>query len=160
MDILGTRNWVEIINGPNLQCIGRREPEIYGTKTMEVCLEELRTTYSESLRITYFQSHSEGALIERLYQLEDEGVDGIILNAGAYTHTSLALADALRAISIPTIEVHISNIYAREEIRRHSLLSPVCQGVITGLGLDSYRLALEALRSRLHAQSPTSARLP
>ena len=154
MDILGTRNWVEIINGPNLQRIGRREPEIYGTKTMEVCLEELRTTYSESLRITYFQSHSEGALIERLYQLEDEGVDGIVLNAGAYTHTSLALADALRAISIPTIEVHISNNYAREEIRRHSLLSPVCQGVITGLGLDSYRLAIEALQSRLRAQSP------
>ena len=154
MDILGTRNWVEIINGPNLQRIGRREPEIYGTKTMEVCLEELRTTYSESLRITYFQSHSEGALIERLYQLEDEGVDGIVLNAGAYTHTSLALADALRAISIPTIEVHISNIYAREEIRHHSLLSPVCQGVITGLGLDSYRLAIEALQSRLRAQSP------
>jgi len=154
MDILGTRNWVEIINGPNLQRIGRREPEIYGTKTMEVCLEELRTTYSESLRITYFQSHSEGALIERLYQLDDEGVDGIILNAGAYTHTSLALADALGAISIPTIEVHISNIYAREEIRRHSLLSPVCQGVITGLGLDSYRLAIEALQSRLRAQSP------
>lgn len=154
MDILGTRNWVEIINGPNLQRIGRREPEIYGTKTMEVCLEELRTTYSESLRITYFQSHSEGALIERLYQLEDEGVDGIVLNAGAYTHTSLALADALRAISIPTIEVHISNIYAREEIRRHSLLSPVCLGVITGLGLDSYRLAIEALQSRLRAQSP------
>ena len=151
MDILGTRNWVEIINGPNLQRIGRREPEIYGTKTMEVCLEELRTTYSESLRITYFQSHSEGALIERLYQLDDEGVDGIVLNAGAYTHTSLALADALRAISI---QVHISNIYAREEIRRHSLLSPVCQGVITGLGLDSYRLAIEALQSRLHAQSP------
>ncbi len=154
MDILGTRNWVEIINGPNLQRIGRREPEIYGTKTMEVCLEELRTTYSESLRITYFQSHSEGALIERLYQLDDEGVDGIVLNAGAYTHTSLALADALRAISIPTIEVHISNIYAREEIRCHSLLSPVCQGVITGLGLDSYRLAIEALQSRLRAQSP------
>lgn len=154
MDILGTRNWVEIINGPNLQRIGRREPEIYGTKTMEVCLEELRTTYSESLRITYFQSHSEGALIEHLYQLDDEGVDGIVLNAGAYTHTSLALADALRAISIPTIEVHISNIYAREEIRRHSLLSPVCRGVITGLGLDSYRLAIEALQSRLRAQSP------
>ena len=154
MDILGTRNWVEIINGPNLQRIGRREPEIYGTKTMEVCLEELRTTYSDSLHITYFQSHCEGALIERLYQLDDEHVDGIILNAGAYTHTSLALADALRAISIPTIEVHISNIYAREEIRHHSLLSPVCQGVITGLGLDSYRLAIEALRSRLHAQSP------
>ena len=146
MDISGTRNWVEIINGPNLQRIGRREPEVYGTKTMEA--------YSDSLHITYFQSHSEGALIERLYKLDDEHVDGIILNAGAYTHTSLALADALRAISIPTIEVHISNIYAREEIRRHSLLSPVCQGVITGLGLDSYRLALEALRSRLHAQSP------
>lgn len=154
MDILGTRNWVEIINGPNLQRIGRREPEVYGTKTMEACLEELRTTYSDSLRVTYFQSHSEGALIERLYQLDDEGVDGIVLNAGAYTHTSLALADALRAISIPTIEVHISNIYAREEIRRHSLLSPVCQGVITGLGLDSYRLAIEALQSRLHAQGP------
>ena len=154
MDITGRRIRVEIINGPNLQRIGRREPEIYGTKTMEVCLEELRTTYSESLRITYFQSHSEGALIERLYQLDDEGVDGIVLNAGAYTHTSLALADALRAISIPTIEVHISNIYAREEIRRHSLLSPVCQGVITGLGLDSYRLAIEALQSRLRAQSP------
>ena len=145
MDISGTRNWVEIINGPNLQRIGRREPEVYGTKTMEACLEELRTAYSDSLHITYFQSHSEGALIERLYQLDDEHVDGIILNAGAYTHTSVALQDAIRGISTPVVEVHISNTFAREAFRHHSYISPVAKGIIVGFGMESYRLAIESL---------------
>ena len=139
MDITGRRIRVEIINGPNLQRIGRREPEIY-----EQC-----TAFSDSLEITYFQSNHEGALIDRLYTLDDEHVDAIILNAGAYSHTSLALADALRTITPPTLEVHISNIYAREEQRRHSLISEACAGVIAGFGLDSYRLALASIPTLL-----------
>jgi dehydroquinase class II len=149
MDITGRRIRVEIINGPNLQRIGRREPEIYGTRSMEDWLAEQRTAFSDSLEITYFQSNHEGALIDRLYTLDDERVDAIILNAGAYSHTSLALADALRAITPPTLEVHISNIYAREEQRRHSLISEACVGVIAGFGLDSYRLALASIPTLL-----------
>ena len=116
---------------------------------MEDWLAEQRTAFSDSLEITYFQSNHEGALIDRLYTLDDEHVDAIILNAGAYSHTSLALADALRAITPPTLEVHISNIYAREEQRRHSLISEACVGVIAGFGLDSYRLALASIPTLL-----------
>ena len=108
--------WIEIINGPNLARIGQREPSIYGTMSMDTCLEQLHQRYDHQLRLTYFQSNHEGALLDRLYELHDAGADAIILNAGAYTHTSLALADALRAITPPTIEVHISNIYKREPI--------------------------------------------
>ena len=143
MDITGRRIRVEIINGPNLQRIGRREPEIYGTRSMEDWLAEQCTAFSDSLEITYFQSNHEGALIDRLYTLDDEHVDAIILNAGAYSHTSL------RAITPPTLEVHISNIYAREELRRHSLISEACVGVIAGFGLDSYRLALASIPTLL-----------
>lgn len=146
MDIASKEQmWIEIINGPNLARIGLREPAIYGSDTMEQCLQDLHARYDHQLHLSYYQSHHEGALIERLYELQDSGASGIILNAGAYTHTSLALADALRAIDLPTIEVHLSQVYQREAIRQHSLIAPACRGVITGFGLDSYRLALEAL---------------
>lgn len=137
--------WIEIINGPNLQRIGTREPGIYGTTSMDDCLEALHACYADRLRLTYYQSNHEGALLDRLYELDEAGVSGIVLNAGAYTHTSLALADALRAITPPTIEVHLSNVYQREPIRHTSLLSPACRGVITGFGTDSYRLGIESL---------------
>ena len=141
--------WIEIINGPNLARIGQREPSIYGTMSMDACLEFLRQHYDSSLRLTYFQSNHEGVLLDRLYELHDAGVDGIVLNAGAYTHTSLALADALSAIAPPTIEVHISNVYQREPLRYQSLIARACRGSIVGFGLDGYRLAIEALRSPL-----------
>ena len=141
--------WIDIINGPNLARIGQREPSIYGTMSMDACLEFLRQHYDSSLRLTYFQSNHEGALLDRLYELHDAGVNGIVLNAGAYTHTSLALADALRAITPPTIEVHISNVYQREPLRQQSLIARACRGSIVGFGLDGYRLAIEALRSPL-----------
>lgn len=137
--------WIEIINGPNLQRLGTREPGIYGTTSMDDCLEALHACYADRLRLTYYQSNHEGALLDRLYELDEAGVSGIVLNAGAYTHTSLALADALRAITPPTIEVHLSNVYQREPIRHTSLLSPACRGVITGFGTDSYRLGVESL---------------
>lgn len=137
--------WIEIINGPNLNRLGEREPGIYGTVSMETYLETLHQLYDDRLRLTYFQSNHEGALIDRLYESHDAGVDAFILNAGAYTHTSLALADALRAITPPTIEVHISNVYQREELRQRSLLSSACQGVIVGFGMDGYRLAIESI---------------
>ncbi|WP_299320390.1 type II 3-dehydroquinate dehydratase [uncultured Porphyromonas sp.] len=137
--------WIEIINGPNLARLGQREPVLYGRETMEDCLERLHAAYDERLRLTYFQSHHEGGLIERLYELQDQRVSGIVLNAGAYTHTSLALADALRATQLPAIEVHLSQVYQREPIRQSSLIAPACRGVITGLSMDVYRLGIEAL---------------
>lgn len=139
--------WIEIINGPNLQRLGQREPDIYGHTSMEDYLTELRQRFDE-VHITYFQSNHEGALIDRLYELDEAGADGIVLNAGAYTHTSLALGDALRAIAPPTVEVHISNVYQREEVRHRSFIAPYCCGSITGLGLLGYELALRALISQ------------
>lgn len=134
-----------IINGPNLNLIGRREPEIYGSRPLDVYLEALAADHP-GVEIECFQSNHEGAIIDRLQLADGEGIKGIILNAGAYTHTSLAIADAIAAISVPVVEVHISNIYSREPAeRRRSLLSGVCRGVIAGLGLDVYRLGLEAL---------------
>lgn len=132
-----------IINGPNLNLLGRREPEIYGHRTFEEYIEELRSNYP-MCHITYFQSNCEGAIIDRLHA-DGFTVDGIVLNAGAYTHYSIAIADAISAIESPVIEVHISNIDAREEFRRTSVIAPVCRGSISGLGLDSYRLAVEAI---------------
>lgn len=134
---------IQIINGPNLNLLGRREPEVYGHCSFDTYLDQLRQRYPEH-RIDYFQSNSEGALIDKLHQVGFDA-DGIVLNAGAYTHTSVALHDALRAITAPTIEVHISNVHTREEFRHHSLISAACKGVICGFGLDSYRLAIEAL---------------
>lgn len=134
---------VLIINGPNLNLLGQREPEIYGAETMERCLARLAAL----CEVDYFQSNHEGEIIDRIHSAGfDRSYAGIVLNAGAYTHTSLAIADAIKAIEMPVVEVHISNVHAREEIRRRSLISPVCRGVIAGFGLDSYRLAIEALK--------------
>ncbi len=132
-----------IINGPNLNLLGRRESDIYGTVPFDDYLAVLRNKYAEH-EISYFQSNCEGDIIDCLHK-NGFDTDGIVLNAGAYTHTSIAIADAIRAITAPVVEVHISNIYAREEYRRHSMIAPVCKGQITGMGIDSYRLAIEAL---------------
>lgn len=133
-----------IINGPNINLLGKREPSIYGSVSFDDYLEELRRCYPE-VQIDYYQSNVEGFLIDKIQEAGFE-VDGIILNAGAYTHTSIALQDAIRAVPAPVIEVHISNVHTREEFRHKSMISCVCRGVICGFGLDSYRLALEALK--------------
>ena len=130
-----------IINGPNLNLLGTREPDIYGSRTFESYLRELREMLDGD-EVEYFQSNHEGDIIDALHRAD---CDGIVLNAGAYTHTSLAIADAISAISLPVVEVHISNVSSREPIRHTSLISPVCRGVIAGFGMDSYRLAIESL---------------
>lgn len=135
---------ISIINGPNLNLLGVREPGIYGREGFGVCLERLAARYPD-VEFTYFQSNHEGAIIDELHRVGFGDCDGIILNAGAYTHTSLAIADAIAAINVGVIEVHISNVHAREQVRHHSMISPVCRGVIAGFGLDSYRLAVEAI---------------
>lgn len=134
---------VEIINGPNLNLLGKREPGIYGDQSFEGYLAKLRTRFPE-VEITYFQSNSEGALIDEIHRV-GFSYDGIVLNAGAYTHYSVALQDAIRAVNTPVIEVHISNVHTREEFRHKSMISCACLGVICGFGLDSYRLGVEAL---------------
>ena len=134
---------IEIINGPNLNLLGRREPEVYGHRSFEDYLDELRQQYPD-VELGYFQSNHEGDLIQRIHDV-GFSYDGIVLNAGAYTHTSIALHDAIKAVPTPVIEVHISNEHQREEFRHHSLISAACRGVICGFGLDSYRLAVEAL---------------
>jgi 3-dehydroquinate dehydratase-2 len=133
-----------IVNGPNLNLLGVREPGIYGSSSFEQYLPQLRAHYPD-VEIEYYQSNIEGELINKLQEVGFGGVDGVVLNAGAYTHTSLALADCIRAISVPVVEVHISNVHQREPIRHVSLLSPACRGVICGFGMDSYRLGIEAL---------------
>lgn len=130
-----------IINGPNLNLLGKREPEIYGSQSFDDYLQTLREEFP-NLRLSYFQSNHEGALIDKLHE-EGFSVDGIVLNAGAFTHTSLAIADAIKAIKSPVIEVHISNIHAREEIRKQSYLAKNCVGSISGFGMQSYALALQ-----------------
>jgi 3-dehydroquinate dehydratase-2 len=134
---------IQIINGPNLNLLGRREPGVYGSRSFDDYLEELRAKFPD-VQLDYFQSNHEGDLIDCIHACGFEA-DGIVLNAGAYTHTSIALHDALRAVTAPAVEVHISNVHAREEFRHHSLISAACRGVICGFGLDSYRLAVEAL---------------
>ena len=161
-----------ILNGPNLNLLGRREPGIYGAQTFEAYLDTLRRAYPQ-VQIDYYQSNHEGDLIDRIH-LAGYGADanlsnrsnssnatngstpsthspydGIILNAGAYTHTSIALHDAIKAIPIPVIEVHISNVHLREEFRQHSYISPVAHGIVVGFGIDGYRLALEGLLNML-----------
>ena len=133
---------LHIINGPNLNLIGQRETNIYGVTSFEDFIDELRQKYS-SIKLTYFQSNIEGQLIDNLHEV-GFSVDGIILNAGGYTHTSVALADAIAAIKSPVVEVHISNIFAREEYRHVSLIAGKCKGSISGFGLNSYRLAVDA----------------
>lgn len=133
-----------ILNGPNLNLQGRRDTDVYGTKSFEELLDELRAEYAD-VSLDYFQSNVEGELINALHR--SVGVyDGVVLNAGGYTHTSVALRDAVSAVSTPVVEVHISSILAREEFRHVSLLAPVVVGSIMGFGLDSYRLGIEALK--------------
>lgn len=134
---------IVIINGPNINLLGKREPSIYGSVSFEDYLAGLRRRYP-AVQLDYFQSNVEGLLIDRIHEA-GFAADGIILNAGAYTHTSIALQDAIRAVPAPVIEVHISNVHAREEYRHKSMIACACRGVICGFGLDSYRLALEAL---------------
>ena len=133
-----------ILNGPNLNLQGRRDTDVYGTKTFEEFLEELRARYVED-RLDYLQSNLEGELINALHGSVGE-YDGVVFNAGGYTHTSVALRDAISAISTPVVEVHISSILAREEFRHVSMLAPVAVGSIMGFGLDSYVLGIEALK--------------
>lgn len=138
-----------IVNGPNLNLLGQREPGIYGQTSFEEYLQQLRKKYA-GVEIDYYQSNIEGELINKLQEAGFTGsplYDGIVLNAGAYTHTSIALHDCIRSLKAPVIEVHISNIHTREEFRHHSYISAVCRGVICGFGLDSYRLALESFLS-------------
>ena len=136
-----TRKKILILNGPNLNLLGTREPEIYGHQTFEQYLDILREKFTNQLDIEYFQSNEEGAIINKLH---DVGFtyEGILLNAGGYTHTSIAIADAVSSIKTPVIEVHISNVHAREAFRGHSYLSPNCKGVIVGFGLRGYELGL------------------
>ena len=155
-----------IINGPNLNLLGRREPGIYGSDTFEDYFAQLQEEQSD-IHLEYFQSNVEGAIVDRLHQAgfgkdanlsegechPDGGmVDGIVLNAGAYTHTSVAIHDAIKSISIPVIEVHISNVHQREEFRHHSFISPAAAGIIVGFGLNGYRLAIEGLKEMIEEE--------
>ncbi len=134
---------IQIINGPNLNMLGVREPGIYGSSSFDTYLMKLRDMYPD-VEIEYYQSNIEGELIDRMQKTGFDS-DGIVLNAGAYTHTSIALHDCIRSLKCPVVEVHISNVHKREEFRQHSFISCVCRGVICGFGLDSYRLAIESL---------------
>ncbi len=130
-----------ILNGPNLNLLGKREVNIYGNQSFEDYLNDLKKKFP-MVELHYFQSNSEGKLIDKIHEV-GFSFDGIILNAGAYTHTSVAIADAIAGITTPVIEVHISNVFKRESFRHHSFISPVCKGVIAGFGLDSYLLAIQ-----------------
>ena len=136
---------IAILNGPNLDRLGKREPEIYGKTTLADLERGLREEFGSKATLEFFQSNHEGQLIDRIAQLADQKVDGIVINAGALTHTSVALRDALLGAHLPTIEVHISNIYKREEFRHLSLTAPACVAVITGLGLEGYHAAVRFL---------------
>lgn len=132
-----------VLNGPNLNLLGRREPEIYGDNSMETYMTALQERFPE-VALTYYQSNVEGEIINKLHEV-GFSYDGVVLNAGAYTHTSVAIHDAIKAIDAPVVEVHISNVYQRETYRHTSLITGACVGVIGGFGMDSYRLAVEAL---------------
>jgi len=142
-----------ILNGPNLNLIGKREPHIYGSVSFDDFLADLRKRY-DSQAIEHVQSNDESVLIDQIQDAENH-YNGVIINAGAYTHTSIAISDAIHFCGIPVVEVHISNIYAREVYRRKSYLSEVCIGSICGFGLDSYRLAVESLLSMNNASKKT-----
>lgn len=135
---------IQIINGPNINLLGKREPSIYGATSFEDYLKKLESEYS-NIEIAYYQSNIEGEIINKIHETGFD-YDGIVLNAGAYTHTSIAIQDAIRAVNSPVVEVHISNVHKREEFRHHSMISCACIGVICGFGLDSYRLAIEAIK--------------
>lgn len=134
-----------IINGPNLNLLGKREEGIYGSVSFDDYLMLLQKKY-ENDEITFYQSNHEGDIIDMLHKVGFGEVDAVVLNAGAYTHTSIAISDAIRAIKVPVVEVHISNIHAREEYRHKSYIAASCVGTIAGFGLDSYRLAIEAVK--------------
>lgn len=133
---------IQIINGPNLNLLGKREPGVYGNLSFEEYFENLKLRFND-YELLYFQSNSEGEIIDKIHEV-GFSLDGIILNAGAYTHTSVAIADAIRSVTSPVVEVHISNVFKREAFRHHSFLSEACRGCIVGFGLDSYRLAIES----------------
>ena len=135
---------IQIINGPNLNLLGVREPDVYGSTSFDDFLPRLRACFPD-VQIDYFQSNIEGELINKLQAVGFQ-CDGIVLNAGAYTHTSIALADCIRAISAPVVEVHISNVHQREPFRHQSMIAAACRGVICGFGLDGYRLAIESFK--------------
>jgi len=141
MDIL-------ILNGPNLNLLGRREPSIYGTRSFEDYLQELKQLFPSD-RLIYMQSNHEGVLIDALHEYGFGKAQGIVLNAGGYTHTSVSLRDAVEAIDVPVIEVHISDVSRREPFRQHSFLTGVCAHTIQGKGLDGYRLAIEELKEKI-----------
>ena len=134
---------IMIINGPNLNLLGKREPDIYGNRSFDEFLQKLRHDFTPT-EIDYYQSNIEGELIDKLQEV-GFSYDGIVLNAGAYTHTSIALLDCIRSLTTPVVEVHISNVHAREEFRHKSMISSACRGVIAGFGLNSYKLAIEAV---------------
>ena len=134
---------IAVINGPNLNLLGVREKSIYGDTSFDSYFAGLNSRF-ENLELTYFQSNCEGSIIDEIHRVGFD-VDGIVLNAGAYTHYSIAIADAIRAVKAPVVEVHISNVHSREEYRHVSMIAPACRGVIAGFGLKSYDLAVEAL---------------
>lgn len=137
---------IQVINGPNLNLLGKREPSVYGSASFEDFFADLKERYP-SIELHYYQSNIEGELVNKLHETGFT-FDGIILNAGAYTHTSVAIHDAVGAIETPVVEVHISNVYAREEFRHKSLITSKCAGMLTGFGLEGYALAVEYLKSR------------
>ena len=142
---------VLVLNGPNLNLLGTREKSVYGSLTLEEIIRRVEELAAElGVEVSFFQSNSEGDLVDAI-QKAAGGYSALILNSAAYTHTSVALRDALAAVDLPAVEAHLSNIYAREEFRRTSLTAPLCRGVITGLGADGYLLALRAVASLLHA---------
>lgn len=135
-----------IINGPNLNLLGTREPDTYGDTSFQIYFEQLKTVFP-TLEIHYYQSNVEGEIINKLHEVGFT-YDGIVLNAGGYTHTSVAISDAIAAIEVPVVEVHISNVHAREDYRHHSLLAKNCKGIVTGFGLKSYEMAVDSFLSK------------
>jgi len=138
-----------VLNGPNLNLLGRREPGIYGTTTLQELENNLSANAPSGMALEFFQSNSEGQMIDRIHRVMDKPIDGIVINPGAWTHTSVALRDALSAVAAPFVEVHISNVHAREAFRHHSYLSDIALAVIAGCGMQGYTFALETLDQRL-----------
>lgn len=138
-----------VLNGPNLNLLGRREPGVYGTTTLQELENNLSANAPSGMALEFFQSNHEGQMIDRIHRVMDEPVDGIVINPGAWTHTSVAIRDALSAVAVPFVEVHISNVHAREAFRHHSYLSDIALAVIAGCGMQGYTFALEALKQHL-----------
>ena len=137
---------IMIINGPNLNLLGTREPDTYGNTSFQSYLDQLKTVFP-AIDLHYYQSNIEGEIINKLHEVGFT-YDGIVLNAGGYTHTSVAISDAIGAIEVPVVEVHISNVHAREDYRHHSLLAKNCKGVVTGFGLKSYEMAIDSFLTK------------